>query len=156
LTGLAVRMSYDLGLHLVSLPLASLKCLLSFQDPPESSTITADERRLDKLLFWSVLIMDFALSYGVGRQTTFHLEDITQTLPTEEEMHSNGTSPDTPRSPFPFAAEQMLSYGPLINLLNSTKAADPGQKEAQIQTARATAIAGYNQLPQDMQWNVGK
>lgn len=127
------------------------------QNPREtSSSITAEESRLDRLLFWSVLIMDFALSYGVGRQTTFHLEDITQELPTEEDVRPAGTSYDMPRSPFPFAAKQMLSYGPLINLLNSNKPADLGHKESLIQSARAAAIAEYNQLPQDMQWNVGK
>jgi hypothetical protein len=103
--------------------------------------------------------MDHALAFGVGRQTTFRLEDITQSLPTDEDLHPNGTPLplDTPRSAFPHAAKQMWSYGPLINMLNSNHAnQDPAKMELEIQNARASAMVEYNQLPEDMQWNVGK
>lgn len=99
--------------------------------------------------------MDYALSFGVGRQTTYRVEEITQNLPTEEDIHPLGVSPDTPRSPFSFAAKQMISYGPLINMLNREES-DVARLEGEIQAARAAAIKEYNQLPQDMQWNVGK
>lgn len=127
------------------------------QDSSEATDSMSDEARLNRLVFWSVLIMDHALAFGVGRQTTFRLEDITQALPTEEDTHPGGLAHDTPRSAFPFAAKQMLSYGPLINMLNSNHAGvDPAKLEAEIQSARASAMAEYNQLPDDMQWNVGK
>lgn len=103
--------------------------------------------------------MDHALAFGVGRQTTFRLEDITQRLPTDEDLHPSGTPPmpDTPRSAFPHAVKQMWSYGPLINMLNSNHAGqDPAKIELDIQNARASAMVEYNQLPEDMQWNVGK
>ena len=125
------------------------------QNPPEESNISADERRQNRLVFWSVLLMDYALAFGVGRQTTYRVEEITQTLPTEEDIHPTGISPDTPRSPFSFAAKMMISYGPLINMLNREES-DVLRMEAEIQAARAAAIREYNQLPQDMQWNVGK
>lgn len=101
--------------------------------------------------------MDHALAFGVGRQTTFRLEDVTQALPTEEDIHPAGAPLDTPRSAFPYAAKQMLSYGPLINMLNSNHAnSDPIKLDAEIQNARASAMVEYNLLPEDMQWNVGK
>lgn len=106
--------------------------------------------------------MDFALSFGVGRSTTFRVEDITQKLPTEDDIHpdgsfSKGSGPlDTPRSPFPYAAKQMLSYYPLVNMLNRQVEDTVNKGEGEIQAARALSIKEYNHLPQDMQWNVGK
>lgn len=99
--------------------------------------------------------MDYALGFGVGRQTAYRFEEITQTLPTDEDIFPFGIPPDAPRSPFPFAAKQMISYGPLINMLNRDASA-VARMEADIQAARSMAIKEYNQLPQDMQWNVGK
>lgn len=156
-TGCAVRMAYDLGLHLVGVDFAMTGRRSDRQDSSEALDAISDEPRLNRLLFWSVLIMDHALAFGVGRQTTFRLEDITQALPTEEDMHPGGLPPDSPRSAFPYAAKQMLSYGPLINMLNSNHAnVDPVKLDADIQNARASAMVEYNQLPDDMQWNVGK
>jgi hypothetical protein len=99
--------------------------------------------------------MDYALAFGVGRQTTYRFEEITQPLPNEEDIYPSGPPPDAPRSPFSFAAKQMISYGPLINMLNR-EASEVARMDAEIQAARAAAIKEYNQLPQDMQWNVGK
>lgn len=127
MTGLAVRMAIDCGLHVT---------------PPEDSTMSTEDRRLNRLVFWSVLLMDYALSFGVGRQTAFRPDDITQTLPTEEDLQAD-------RSPFPYAAKMMLAYGPLINSLNRGK----GDRDAHA--ACASAIREYNRLPGDMQWNVG-
>jgi hypothetical protein len=100
--------------------------------------------------------MDYVLSFGVGRQTTFRVEDITQTLPTEADIRITlpCASPESPRSPFPYAAKMMISYGPLINMLNREQ--DPVRFDSDIQSARAAAIKEYNHLPQDMLWNVGK
>jgi hypothetical protein len=142
MTGCAVRMSLDLALHL---------------DPEPDSNISAEERRLNRLVFWSVLLMDHAISHGAGRRASFPLEDISQPLPTEEDIHPPGTStaPDTPRSPFPFAAKQMLLYGPIINMLNR-QSKGPSNSEADLQAARAAAMREYNQLPPDMQWNIAK
>jgi len=139
MTGNAVRMAIDCGLHV---------------SPPEDSSMSDEERRLNRLVFWSVLLMDYALSFGVGRQTAIRPDDITQTLPTEEDLRPAQTqtqeptsSSPAPRSPFPFAAKMMLAYGPLINALNRAKGGDAN-------AARAAAIREYNRLPPDMQWNV--
>ena len=137
-TGMAVRMAIDLGLHL---------------DPSDASSISAEENRLNCLAFWSVLIMDYALSFGTGRQTTFRYEEITRRLPTEEDVHPSN-EPAT-RSPFVFAARQMLTYGPLINLLNGP-VDDPTEVEKDISAARGVAIAEYHNLPADMQWSATK
>jgi len=100
--------------------------------------------------------MDHALAFGVGRSTTYRVEEITQPMPTEEDVHP--TSPNTPadpsapRSPFPFCAQMMISYGPLINMLNMGDAS----LERHIADARSASIREYNRLPPDMQWNVAK
>jgi hypothetical protein len=101
--------------------------------------------------------MDHALAFGVGRQTTFRLEDITVSLPTSADIHPKGIPEGSPGSAFPYAAKQMMIYGPLINMLNANHGdRDPVKLDAEIQNARAAAMVEYNQLPDDMQWNVGK
>ncbi|CAK9784515.1 hypothetical protein CC85DRAFT_326061 [Cutaneotrichosporon oleaginosum] len=133
MTGLAVRMAIDPGLHV---------------NPPEESAMSAEDRRLNRLVFASVLLMDYALAFGVGRQTTFRPEDISQTLPTAEDLNAGGNVKDT-RSPFPFAVKMMTSYGPLINSLNRARGGD-----RDYLAARAACIREYSALPPDMQWNV--
>lgn len=129
---------------------------LNFQNIPESSSATAEDRRLNKLTFWSVLLMDYALAFGVGRQTAIRPNDITQTLPTEADIRPAGEVDGTPRSPFIFAAKMMRSYGHLINMLNIGDPTEGGSMENDINQARAQAMAAFNELPEDMQWNVGK
>jgi hypothetical protein len=125
------------------------------QNIPESSNTTAEDRRLNMLTFWSVLLMDYALAFGVGRQTAIRPNDITQALPTEQDIRP-GDSTTSPRSPFPFAAKMMMSYGPLINMLNTGDPEEVSGIENDVQQARAQAMAVYNQLPEDMLWNVAK
>lgn len=131
LTGCAVRMAIDCGLHVA---------------PPDDAP--EEERRRDRLVFWSVLLMDYALAFGVGRQTAFRPDDITQAFPSDEDVRM-ASSPQAggARSPFPFAARMMLAYGPLINALNRAQGGD-------AHAARADAIKEYNRLPEDMTWNV--
>ena len=71
------------------------------QDPGKESSISPEERRLNRLVFWSVTLLDFALAFGVGRPTTFRIEDVTQPLPTQENIWPNGIPQGMPRSPFP-------------------------------------------------------
>ncbi|OCF32313.1 hypothetical protein I316_05981 [Kwoniella heveanensis BCC8398] len=134
-TGMAVRMAIDLGLHL---------------DPPEDAQIPPSERRLNRLVFWSVVLLDFALAFGTGRQPTLRVEEITQLLPTEEDV-----APASIMNPFPFAAKQMLAYGQLITVLNSGRQRLEEVEKAVI-LARSRAIQVYNTLPQDLHWNVTK
>lgn len=155
-TGCAVRMAYDLGLHLVRDSYFALKVSADRQEPEDLSNAQSEESRLNRLVFWSVLIMDHALAFGVGRQTTFRLEDITVSLPSSADIHPEGVPDGEPGSAFPYAAKQMMIYGPLINMLNSNHDREPVTLEADIQNARAAAMVEYNQLPEDMQWNVGK
>lgn len=102
--------------------------------------------------------MDYALSFGVGRQTSFRPEDVTQSLPVEDDILPPGTAFQTIRSPFPFAAKQMTVFGPFDNLLNRGRSfsadLDVGIRE---QAAKSTAaMEEYNRLPADMVWSVAK
>lgn len=123
-TGMAVRMAIDLGLHL---------------EPPRDG----DEERLDRLAFWSVLLLDYALCFGTGRTTTFRPDEVTRRLPSPEEG-----------GPFAYAARMMRAYGPLINLLNAPAHLRPD--EADVAAARAAAVAEYHALPPDMAWSATK
>ncbi|WWC61511.1 uncharacterized protein I303_104095 [Kwoniella dejecticola CBS 10117] len=120
-------------------------------NPPAEAQISPEDRRLNRLLFWSVLILDFALAFGTGRQPTLRVDEITQLLPSPEDMT---LSPSVEaRSPFPYAARQMLAYGQLITELNSGR---PDQEEIDkaVIVARSKAIQVYNTLPEDLHWNV--
>ncbi len=131
------------------------------QNPSSDLPISGEDRRLNRLLLGSMIMLDYALAFGEGRQTTLHTEYITQLLPTEEDIRPpSESSPSATsdadgviRSPFPFAVKQMVAYGPLINMLNveSGHAA-----KADVHAARAAVIKLYSELPVDMQWNVKK
>jgi hypothetical protein len=125
-TGMAARMAIDLGLHL---------------EPPPGER-EGDEDRLDRLAFWSVLLLDYALCFGTGRTTTFRPEEVTRRLPDPED------------GPFAHAARMMRAYGGLINLLNAPAHLRPD--EAEVAAARAAAVAEYNALPPDMAWSASK
>jgi hypothetical protein len=154
-TGMAVRMAVDMGLHLVSAREA-VRGAAHSQDGGEDSQIPAEERRLNRLTFWTVLILDSSLSFGVGRETTFNIKAIRQSLPTEDDMPEN--LEHGCRSAFPFAAAQMLSYGSYINALNGPHDSDSADGEwlddARLCIKRSIAL--YNSLPADMQWNASK
>lgn len=151
------------------------------QDPGDE--IPSEECRLNRLLFWSVFALDIAIASGVGRQTTIRLDEITQPLPTEEDIRESGSplkqgqpdlrdpaDPDVkplqqpvsaaartgPRSPFPYTVRQMTLYAPIINLLNAPKKTMDPKWAEDIQGHLNGAIREYNQLPGDMQWNVVK
>jgi hypothetical protein len=165
MTGLAVRMGLDLGLHLVSLPLPSFSWPPPYnvQSPQPNSPISMEDHRLNRLLWWSVLILDLALSFGEGRQTTTPIDEITQLIPTEQDFclqPSGSTLPEMEslsiRSPFPYAAKQMLLFGPLINMLNVDSHRFTSDFDHRLQVALAEAIRHYSELPPDMRWNVRK
>jgi hypothetical protein len=135
--GMAVRLAIDLGID----------------REVEEEGISAEDCRLNRLVFWSVVLLDFALAFGTGRQPTFRVAEITQTLPTDEDLP---VAPGTARHPFPFACQMMLSYGRLIELLNSRNAHDIESNEREAQKCKIKAIKAYSQLPPDMRWDVQK
>jgi hypothetical protein len=110
-------------------------------------------------------LLDFSLSFGTGRRTTLSVDDITQVIPTQDDMRPALASHETSdrqqqltshgRSPFPYAARQMLAYGQLINLLNGPAEDTPERTEA-LRKARSLVIDVYNQLPPDMLWSATK
>lgn len=138
--GMAVRLAVDLGLHL---------------DPPEEAGICPEDRRLNRLVFWSVVLLDFALAFGTGRQPTFRVDEITQSVPQDEDVTTQ-QGPEALTHPFPYAVKQMFSYGHLIETLNSRKFGLDVDAQLEIQRARIMSIKEYAQLPLDLRWNVTK
>nr|XP_031857874.1 uncharacterized protein CI109_006746 [Kwoniella shandongensis]KAA5524946.1 hypothetical protein CI109_006746 [Kwoniella shandongensis] len=119
--------------------------------------IPETDRYRDRLLFWSVLVMDYSLSFAEGRKTSIRSDEITQELPREDEMPRSGLDQDEGRlrSPFPFAAEMIMTFGPAIDIFNdpSTNSAQQEQRAASIRELRARVAAQYDELPLDMMWN---
>lgn len=136
--GMAVRLAIDLGIHL---------------EVGSQQGISAEDRRLNRLVFWSVILLDFALAFGTGRQPTFRVSEISSALPTEEDLPVPIASP---RHPFPYACRMMFSYGRLIELLNSREDDMDGSKQREIQKCKMRAVREYAQLPPDIRWDVQK
>ncbi|ORX34412.1 major facilitator superfamily domain-containing protein [Kockovaella imperatae] len=127
LAGDATRMAIDLGLHL--------------NDPDNEDTETV---RLNRLCFWSVLLLDYTVSIGVGRSTSIRPKSITQQLPTHA---------DVGQSPLTHVFHMFKAFGPLINMLNSEelKLREPEFMD-RLRVERASILRLYQDLPPDMQW----
>ncbi|KIY57023.1 hypothetical protein I307_03761 [Cryptococcus deuterogattii 99/473] len=137
MTGLAVRMSLDMGLH---------------QDQSHEIGISDRQRRLDRLLFGSVILFDHSLCFGVGRTPSINLDDITQPPPTLEDVRPpEETSLGIPTSAFPWVVRQMLLLGREIFHWNIAKKNGISQKAAR--EARAEIIKAYSALPADLVWS---
>jgi hypothetical protein len=158
--GMAVRMAIDLGLHLVRL--RDSYAVADHQTPPSDSQISEEDRRLDRLTFWSVYFLDVSLSFGVGRETAFRLDSITQTIPTESDFaptaDQRGQSiPEahSVRHAFVHAARLAFSYGQLVNVVNGSRASQSDWATA-AQRITQSAVEVYNSLPSDMSWSALK
>ena len=101
--------------------------------------MSPEDVRLNRLLFWSVQMFAHALSFGVGRPTSFPVKSITQIFPSEEDVSGDLKDDDLPRSPFAFAARMTMLYAPLINMLNE-ESEDYEATAAAIQSARTAII----------------
>ncbi|KAK1921479.1 hypothetical protein DB88DRAFT_513497 [Papiliotrema laurentii] len=137
-TGMAVRMALDLGLHL---------------DHHDVSSISPNDQRLNKLTFWTVFMLDFSLSFGVGRISTFQIKGIKQSLPTDQDMVGVNKPAPHCRTAFPYAAAQMLSYGSYIDILNGPHDESDGDWLSEARLSIRRSVVKYNSLPPDMQWN---
>ena len=114
--------------------------------------MSAEEQRLNRLTFWSACMLDFALSFGTGRETAFRVESITQTCPSSTDIPGSiGAVP----SPFPFAAHQMFKYGDLINALNGPHD-EEGMWLTRAKKAMKEAVGSYHALPSYIKWNSTK
>jgi len=136
--GMAVRLAIDLGLHL---------------HVDDETGIADEDKRLNQLVFWAVVLLDFALAFGTGRQPTFRVAEISQPLPADEDLP---VTPHSPRHPYPYACRMMFSYGRLIELLNSTEPDVDGSKQRNIQKCKLKAVREYAHLPPDIRWDVQK
>ena len=125
---------------------------MPFQDAFPGSNISAAEQRLNRLTFWSVCMLDFALSFGTGRETTLRVESITQPFPSSTDIpgSTGGLS-----SPFPFAARQMFQYGNLINALNG-RHDEAGKWLMEAKKAMKEAVESYQALPSYVRWSPTK
>jgi hypothetical protein len=142
---------------------ATSQGLLS-QTPPPSSVMSEEDRRLNRLTFWSVYFLDVSLSFGVGRETAFRLAAITQTIPDEADFdgslaESNAVSGSSntgmTRNVFAYAAKLAYAYGPLVNVVNGPWD-NQAEWESQAQQITQQAVEVYNGLPPDMQWSALK
>jgi hypothetical protein len=142
---------------------ATSQGLLS-QTPPPSSVMSEEDRRLNRLTFWSVYFLDVSLSFGVGRETAFRLAAITQTIPDEADFdcslaESNAVSGSSntgmTRNVFAYAAKLAYAYGPLVNVVNGPWD-NQAEWESQAQQITQQAVEVYNALPPDMQWSALK
>ena len=154
-TGMAVRMALDLGLHLVSVH-ATDKGYTHAQDHHDVSSISPNDQRLNKLTFWTVFMLDFSLSFGVGRISTFQIKGIKQSLPTDQDMVGVNKPAPPCRTAFPYAAAQMLSYGSYIDILNGPHDESDGDWLSEARLSIRRSVVKYNSLPPDMQWNATK
>ena len=65
------------------------------QDLSSSPNITAEQHRLNRLLFGSVVIFDHSIAFRVGRHPSISLSKITQKLALPVDVTLSGlTSPD--------------------------------------------------------------
>jgi hypothetical protein len=126
--------------------------------------MSEEDRRLNRLTFWSVYFLDVSLSFGVGRETAFRLATISQTPPTENDFEScvaeiKTTGESSVRQPsrnvFSYAAKLAYAYGPVVNVVNGPW---DNQSEWLFQAQQITqqAVEVYNTLPLDMQWSALK
>jgi len=126
--------------------------------------MSEEDRRLNRLTFWSVYFLDVSLSFGVGRETAFRLAAITQTVPDETDFQEPTTGANAvggssktgvARNVFAYAAKLAFAYGPLVNVVNGPWD-NQAEWESQAQQITQQAVEVYNALPPDMQWSALK
>ena len=129
LMGMAVRMSQDLGLHL---------------DSAADTQTTAEDRRCDRVLFWSIFVLDCALSFGVGRPVSTDVDSITQALPTNDDMSES--------SPFCAIASLFVRFARVNDALNSPQGSNPKDLDTTL-TLVDGFVSEYAQIPPALEWN---
>ncbi|KIY44030.1 hypothetical protein FISHEDRAFT_77944 [Fistulina hepatica ATCC 64428] len=138
--GMACRMAQDLGLNL---------------EPPPESAIGDEERRYNRLVFWSLLILDYSIAVGTGRPTTLRTDEISVVLPEPSDislMPLPGIRLGETVAAFPYAARQMYLYGPVLNMLNGMKQRD--DYASAFTQAKREFIMAYQNLPTCLVWNI--
>ncbi|ORX35689.1 fungal-specific transcription factor domain-domain-containing protein [Kockovaella imperatae] len=147
---MSIELALEMGLHLA--PTEEIE-----------ATASSEDLRFDRLVFWSVLIFDTAISFQEGRPTTIDPSEVTVSLPTEDDVHpAHDDQEQDPgesqhlRSPFPYVAETMFGLGSLSNLLNSVPIDDKfGEPEFmdQMKLIQHKIALFYDELPLDMIWS---
>ncbi|ORY23108.1 hypothetical protein BCR39DRAFT_549856 [Naematelia encephala] len=157
LAGIAVRLTLQMDLHL---------------KPSNDSKTSEKDCRINRLLFWSVLMLDYTLCFGERRATTIMPDAVTQDLPSEADLHplpaqQEGVQSNTDeepeeklRSPFPYAAQTMFALGALHNLLlakgtNDNEEQTAAETKLELDAAWEKIARQYDALPLDMIWTAG-
>lgn len=126
-SGMAIRMSVDLGLH--KLPLE------------ESQSV--EEQCSSRLLFWALFIKDRILSFGTGRPVCIPEDEITVPFPEDTDIEGC-------LGAFPKAVRLMMVGGRISNILNRDPPCD-----TLIANLREELIELHNGLPLGLKWSVG-
>ncbi|KAK9446371.1 fungal-specific transcription factor domain-containing protein [Limtongia smithiae] len=107
--GLAIRMSFDLGLH-----------KSQSSDLDIDSSADAEQAKQRRRVFWAVFCLDRMVSYGTGRVTTIPLDQIEHEIAditTGEVIRS--TNGQILTDPFPYLCRLLVILGRVSDLLNS-------------------------------------
>lgn len=147
-TGLAIRMSEDLGFH---------------KDTEEIFEDSGHYVR-NKLLFWSLFVTDRLVSFATGRVCSMKEDVIELPLPTDEDMIPRPTpeGTDTTPRPSPFVAlvKLMVICGRMSDVLNGNRGAPrtfmpspPPHLREKITAVQDDLEAFYNNLPPALQWS---
>lgn len=100
------------------------------------------------------------MSFAEGRPTSIRREEITQELPSEDDISGSDISDQDKqlRSPFPFTAEMILTFGIGIDIYNQQPVPQDSDdaRASVVRQMRAKSAAQYDELPLDMMWNAAK
>ena len=137
-SGLAIRMSQDLGLSYAD-------TLLAIQDE--------EIRRQHKLTFWAVLFLDRVISYGAGRRVTIADRDVEIDLPTSEECHASRVESRAQTHPWPYLIQLLRHRGAISDILNEREVTLEQSLELVNQGKHGMAQF-FHQLPAGLRFNV--
>lgn len=143
LSGLAIRLAIDMGLHLVSLRHISARP----DDKAPETGITDEEAKKDRLVFWTVMMLDFVVSLGVGRSTMIAPQTITQFPPFMDDT--------LPGSPLVQLGRLVYPMAQINNALNTEQGAALHSAPS-IEFLKNQIVAMYASLPASATWSTQK
>lgn len=141
LSGMAIRLAVDMGLHLVS----SLSHLDTADIKLPGPGTSDDDSRKDRLVFWTVMTLDLAVSFGVGRTTTISPLSVTQPAPCCDDISGPLTSP------LVHLAGLIL---PLARINNALNLGDVSLTNMDFLKGQVVGL--YGSLPSYMAWSTQK
>jgi len=144
LSGMAIRLAVDMGLHLVGFP--ARLCTANNKSPALGTS--DDDARKDRLVFWSVMALDLAVSFGVGRMTTISPLSVTQPIPC---LDASGPLP----SPLVHLAGLIVPLAQINNALNLDDSSLTNTSP-NVDFLKGQVAGMYGSLPAYMAWSTQK